>query len=365
MRETLQDIITRLGKGEYQNEEHIRLALVCRLLRELGWDIWNPREVFPEFKAMPNEDATRVDVALFMPPQLLRPAVFIEVKSLGKLSPFLEAAELQLRDYNRNNQAELSILTDGRLWRFYLPGAAGEFPRKCFEKIDLLSEESKLDDVELAFDTFLSKHSLQSGGAVDEARRYLKRTDAERVMFDVLPIAQRDVDDDPTVTLVDCFLRRCAEKGVDCDHDNAVHFIKNSRAKSAANNSGFFVSDSIQPNQKHTESTKIKHLEQTVGRIEGKQFRLANKRGADALGVHSDAGCFVVYKGSVAAKHSPGFSGGYRKLYDQLVHDQILVAESRNGQHVFKLTKDYEFKSPSAAASIFCGRSANGGEWKN
>ena len=194
MKDTLQDITTRLRNLDYKNEDHIRIGVVLRLLTKLGWDIWNPQEVFTELPAIPKEDATRVDIALFMPPQLLRPAVFIEIKAQGRLLPILDSAEIQLRDYNRNNQADISILTDGRYWRMYLSSASGEFAHKCFEKVDLLEKDAPLSDVELTLDAFLSRQAIQSGSAVDDAKKYLKRTDTERIMFDILPSAQRDAE---------------------------------------------------------------------------------------------------------------------------------------------------------------------------
>ena len=51
MRDTLVDIHEKLRNGSYQNEEHVRLSLVARILQELDWDIWNPREVNAEFVA--------------------------------------------------------------------------------------------------------------------------------------------------------------------------------------------------------------------------------------------------------------------------------------------------------------------------
>ena len=107
MNDALQDIVIRLRDNQYKNEEQIRLGVVYRLLNELGWDIWNPQEVCTEFQAIRREDATRVDIALFLQPLLNRPDVFIEVKALGKLMPMLNAAEIQLRDYNRDNQAPI------------------------------------------------------------------------------------------------------------------------------------------------------------------------------------------------------------------------------------------------------------------
>ena len=65
MREALIDIREKLQEGIYLNEEHVRLSLVCRLLSELDWEIWDPAEVNTEFPPIPTEDKTRVDIALF------------------------------------------------------------------------------------------------------------------------------------------------------------------------------------------------------------------------------------------------------------------------------------------------------------
>ena len=97
--ETLKDIKTKLEGNFYQNEEHVRFSIVARILQQLGWDIWNPHEVNPEFYGTPNEDKTKIDMALG--PNLKSPSVFIEVKSLGKIDATLADVEIQLRDYNR------------------------------------------------------------------------------------------------------------------------------------------------------------------------------------------------------------------------------------------------------------------------
>ncbi|PTQ77737.1 uncharacterized protein DUF4357 [Nitrosomonas oligotropha] len=369
MKEILSDVIKRLRNGEYKNEEHVRLSLVCRILEYLGWDIWNPREVFSEFAAIPQEDASRVDIALFMPPQLLRPAVFIEVKAVGKLAATIQSAELQLRNYNRNNQADISILTDGQIWHFYLSSASGEFSDKCFEKLDLCASDISLDDLELGFDTFLSKEAIQSGKAVEEARIYLKRTDAERIMYEMLPIAQRDSDEDPTMSLIDCFIKRCVERGVECPSDKALNFIKNNRHRSINTNSTTTITRSTQiasniPLSISSQIQKGLFKQSSIDQI----LVLQNKRGAQASGKEMPTGAFIVFADSIAADATPGFKDdekGYYLLYSKLIKDGILIPQNQNGTRVYKLIRDYEFKAKSAAASVFMGTSASGPkEWK-
>jgi predicted type IV restriction endonuclease len=44
----LQEIKQRLLQNAYKNEEHIRVQAVCRVFQRVGWDIWNPQEVYLE-----------------------------------------------------------------------------------------------------------------------------------------------------------------------------------------------------------------------------------------------------------------------------------------------------------------------------
>lgn len=82
-------------------------------------------------------------------------------------------------------------------------------------------------------------------------------------------------------------------------------------------------------------------------------------KGIKATGIISPNG-FTVLKGSqVAANTAPSFDVlKYKSMRDALINDKVIV----NNEFV----KDYEFSSPSAAASIVRGNSANGNvEWKN
>lgn len=86
-------------------------------------------------------------------------------------------------------------------------------------------------------------------------------------------------------------------------------------------------------------------------------------------------GDFVVLKGSQARPKWTGSPRGYANLFDQLVQDKVLL-EASTGERVF--SQDHGFSSPSAAAAVISGRSANGrtkwtlvgkkqnyGDWQN
>lgn len=68
-------------------------------------------------------------------------------------------------------------------------------------------------------------------------------------------------------------------------------------------------------------------------------------------------GQFVVLAGSSVRGSWEGVSGGYERLYEQLCASGVL-AEKESGKRYF--TTDTAFSSPSAAAAVVAGRSANG-----
>jgi len=119
-------------------------------------------------------------------------------------------------------------------------------------------------------------------------------------------------------------------------------------AKMITNTLGHKVFDQIiqdEPGTKKTENVFIKAA-----------------READACGQPVTDG-FVVFSGSKAAKKvAPAFNKhGSRLFRNRLIEEGVL---SDQGDHLL-FEKDYVFSSPSAAAGIVMGRSANGlTEWK-
>lgn len=186
MQDALQKIRQLLRENAYQNEEHVRLSLVCHVLQMLGWNIWDPREVNAEFVPNRTEDNTKVDLALFVNRDI--PSVFIETKSVGKMDGKLPAIEGQVRDYNRNNTALFSIITDGQKWRFYYSQTGGQFHQKCFRQFDFLKDEP--ESIENILSTFLTKESIL-GGAENKAKEYLQLSALQKAIQDCASEAER------------------------------------------------------------------------------------------------------------------------------------------------------------------------------
>lgn len=230
MKEILADIRKKLQDGAYRNEEHVRFALVGRILQALGWDIWNPRQVDAEFVAAPDEDKTKVDLALFSKAEV--PDVFIEVKNVGKAMINLAKTEEQLRDYNRNITALFCVITDGAIWRFYYSQTGGKFSGKCFEKLDLSTDD--LGDIEASFTTFLGRDSIQTGVAKKEAEVRLSLSQKQRAMDESLSEAKRLAQEAPFPSLPDALVALVEKLGFGVSREEAAEFISAAQTRSVA-----------------------------------------------------------------------------------------------------------------------------------
>ena len=95
---------------------------------------------------------------------------------------------------------------------------------------------------------------------------------------------------------------------------------------------------------------------------DAEELYLKGARGASGRGKRVIDG-FVVFKGSeVAASTVPSFPKGFSSLRDELIGNEMI----KKDQEKFIFSIDYLFSSPSAAAAVIMGRSANGLlEWKD
>lgn len=156
LKDIIVDIRKKLANNVYQKEEHVRIAIIARICQVLGWDIWNPEEFYTEYSIKLKSKEGSVDVVLFH--SLMKdktPDVFFELKSVGKLEGSIKTSEEQLQEYNYYNTASITVLTDGRKWRFYLSSAQGTFSQKLFANIDFVEDDT--DVINSVFMGVLSK----------------------------------------------------------------------------------------------------------------------------------------------------------------------------------------------------------------
>ena len=118
IRKTVEQICERLNAVKGRGEEATKQALVYPLLEALGYNIWLPTEVCPEYEAdfaiKKNGQKEKVDIAILKDNI---PQIFVEVKSIDVN---LDGHEGQLaRYFNSCNSVTLGILTNGVEWRFF------------------------------------------------------------------------------------------------------------------------------------------------------------------------------------------------------------------------------------------------------
>ncbi|MBO0357425.1 DUF4357 domain-containing protein [Hymenobacter sp. BT186] len=350
MIELLEDIRRRLLANEYKNEEHVRLSLVARIVQAVGWNIWNPTEVYTEFKATEKEDNTRVDVALFAN-NFAADTIFIECKGIGRIGDDLAKVERQLRDYNRNHSALFTIITDGQHWRFYFSLTSGEFNQKLFGRLNLLHDEPA--ETAAYFQEFLGWENILNGSARVAAENYLLLSRKERAMKDVLPEAEKRITQPPFPALPDALAALLAAKGLVVSREEATAFLagealpKPSAPVQVARSEAAALS-----------ATVVEAISAQVSELP--TFYLQLKRsGISATAQWSDAERtkFVVKASSTAALEAKdSLSKGHRSLRQDLIQLNILV---KNGDNLI-FTKDYSFVSAGAAGDVICGYSVNG-----
>ena len=335
MNEILSDIRNKLTNNYFQNEEHVRISLVLRILFELGWDIWSPKEVNSEFKAVPNEDVSRVDIALFLN-EYSPPSIFIEIKSVGKIITDLFRIEQQLRDYNRNNTAQFSIITDGQKWRFYYSQTGGEFSQKCFKVIDIIQND--LSDVVNSLTLFLSKDEILSGNSKKEAERLLKLNQKQRVLEDALPQAKRMISEYPFPSLPQALVEIVSKLGFTISVEEAKEFAKQSKLIKANVNSQ--IKNNGSKKEKVAEKGNSVIAPANIGKISKDKKEIKIRNLIDTGIIKANTIIYNTYKG---------------------IKYKARILE--NGEIRVLNNKTASFKSLSKAAVHITGNSVNGWVW--
>ncbi|QOR62816.1 GIY-YIG nuclease family protein [Sulfurovum sp. ST-21] len=102
--------------------------------------------------------------------------------------------------------------------------------------------------------------------------------------------------------------------------------------------------------------------EQTNDKKVSSNFFIKSARGANAQGQQTSDGFVVLKDSEIASSTVDSYPDGWKNSRQELIDNGTII--EKNGKLIF--SKDYLFNSPSAAAAIVMGRSANGlMEWKS
>jgi hypothetical protein len=149
----------RRQKAHINTEEATKTALVMPFLSALGYDVFDPTEVVPEFTAdVGTKKGEKVDYAIVVAGQ---PAILVECKWCG--TDLDSENPTQLFRYFSVTRARFAILTNGLQYRFYTD----------------LEEPNKLDQK-----AFLDFNLLDiKDPAVDELRKFSKQSfDVDQIL---------------------------------------------------------------------------------------------------------------------------------------------------------------------------------------
>lgn len=181
MQDLLDRVRERLADGAYINEAAVSHGILVPLLQRLGWDCSDPDQVIPEYSS----GRGRVDFALCTAGR--RPAVFIEVKGVGRSVD----GDRQLFEYAFHEGVPICLLTDGRDWSFYLPSGQGSYDERRVYRLQLDDRSSA--EAEQVFVRYLARPRITSGEAIDDATRDYRDAAAKRDASRALPRAWNEL----------------------------------------------------------------------------------------------------------------------------------------------------------------------------
>ena len=103
-------------RARLSTEEAAKQALVLPLIQALGYDIFDPTEIVPEFTAdYGHKKGEKVDYAIMCDGQ---PAILIECKAAGDLLDRSHASQLG-RYFHTTTTAYFAVLTNGIVYKFF------------------------------------------------------------------------------------------------------------------------------------------------------------------------------------------------------------------------------------------------------
>jgi len=167
------------------------VTIVVEILKEIGWSLF---DIAHEVEVGSKRSKGRVDIKL----STGNKSVLMECKA-PRVN--LDDALEQLLRYAFYEGAQLSVLTNGVTWDFYLPFAEGRASQRKFASIDLLSKEEP-DDLIAELRRFLGREAIASGEAEASAKERMEAIRRGEQIKDALPAAWNELTINPPEELV-------------------------------------------------------------------------------------------------------------------------------------------------------------------
>jgi predicted type IV restriction endonuclease len=172
------------------DEASNKQAVVLKLLSFLGWDIFNVEEVHPDYSV----NSHKVSYALREKNSI---KAFIQIK---RAQEKLDNHQKSLIDFASSEDVDISILTNGRIWWFYLISAEGDWQKKWFLSLDLLKQESDIIVPQLI--DLLEKNKISKGQALRTAKT-IHQDKNQKIAADFVPKAWNQIISQPNKIFVE------------------------------------------------------------------------------------------------------------------------------------------------------------------
>lgn len=184
------------------NEAQVSQGPVRSILQALGWDTFDVDIVVPEYSV----GNRRVDYALKASPSTTD--IFLEIKAPGRAD---DAADQQLFEYAFHVGVPFAVLTDGRVWNFYLPSGQGHYQDRRLFKLDIVERE--LSEACERLERYLSFDRVKSGKArLEASREYEDRFQRNKVK-ELIPKVWQGLLTEPDDLLCDLLIEAVEAQG--------------------------------------------------------------------------------------------------------------------------------------------------------
>ena len=216
------------NKKSFRIENRVKDHIIVPVLAQLSWEGHKVKVVQREKST---KDRGRVDLALC--DNNGDSKVVIEVKKLG--SGDTEKAKKQAWDYAVAENIPLVVVTDGKIWSFYLLAEEGSYEDRCFYKLDL-SESSPQESCRILSE-YLARSNVITGKAVNAAEGVLLekkiRKEARRTIPDAWTgILQRKKDYPLLKGLIGELVAEVERRvGVPPDDNEVIDFLQSLESK--------------------------------------------------------------------------------------------------------------------------------------
>lgn len=197
-------------------EAQVSQGPVRSILHALGWDTFDIHSVVQEYSV----GKGRVDYALKANPDTTD--VFLEIKAPGKAD---DAADLQLFEYAFHQGIPFAVLTDGRVWNFYLPSGQGNYQDRRLFKLDIV--EFELVEACARLDRYLAFNRTKTGTARAEAVNEYEDGFQKKKVKELIPKVWQRLLAEPDDLLCDLLIEAVeAEGGQRPLRDDVANFLR-------------------------------------------------------------------------------------------------------------------------------------------